>query len=482
MKRVTLRIDTEGERRRREREVEVAERLEAVGADHVVPVLDIGRVDDVLLIVMPLAKRTFAAALRTGDLDDPGRTDAIRPVALGLQELAEASILHRDLKPANVLEFDGRWQLADFGIARDLLESTGIYTFLGAGTLPYMAPELWRGGRSTAKTDLYALGVTAYEVLVGNRPFSGRTEDDYRAQHLNDAPAAPKGLPDGMTRLVLRLFAKDPTARPQNARAVVEAIDAAERQLTPAQDALRSVALDAERRRGETEAARARLLAATNQWESDRSQAIEDLREIVLQAHELAKDVRETTSLQLMALPLGKLVEVVHESGNGEPLGILLVDAALRPPYGGLPNPQLAEVLALLVPDPDENARIPHGDLWNRFDRDVHRSFLPFAIANRTLGRHRCSRSALPQSQPGCSRVWPVPCLACGRTASRAGLLSERRGRRSGQRLERWRVRPDFLVRSDRLCYGFGERCDLPPPCGVGNESCPARCRRTSRL
>ncbi len=96
-----------------------------------------------------------------------------------------------------------------------------------------------------------------------------------------------------MARLVLRLLAKDPTARPQNARAVVEAIDKTERRLTPAQDALRSAALDAERRRGETEAARARLSAATNQWESDRSQAIEDLREIVLQAHELAKDVRE---------------------------------------------------------------------------------------------------------------------------------------------------------------------------------------------
>jgi serine/threonine protein kinase len=295
VKRVTLRIDTERERRRREREVEVAERLEAVGADHVVPVLDIGRVGDVLLIVMPLAKRSLAAALRTGDLDDPAGTDAIRQVALGLQELAEASILHRDLKPANVLELDGRWQLADFGIARDLLESTGTYTFLGAGTLPYMAPELWREGGSTAKTDLYALGVTAYEVLVGNRPFPGPTEDDYRAQHLNDAPAAPKGLPDGMARLVLRLLAKDPTARPQNARAVVEAIDAAERRLTPAQDALRSAALDAERRRGETEAARARLSAATNQWESDRSQAIEDLREIVLQAHELAKDVLPET-------------------------------------------------------------------------------------------------------------------------------------------------------------------------------------------
>ena len=84
-------------------------------------------------------------------MDDPARRAALLDVALGLQELAVASVLHRDLKPRNVLWRNGVWQLADFGISRDLGQSTATYTFRGAGTPAYMAPELWQLQATTVK-------------------------------------------------------------------------------------------------------------------------------------------------------------------------------------------------------------------------------------------------------------------------------------------------------------------------------------------
>jgi serine/threonine protein kinase len=246
VKRVALRWDDEGERRRREREVETAQVLARNPADHVMLTIDVARIGDDLLLVMPLARRSLAAALSAGDLDRGARLGAIRQVAQGLVELAEVSVLHRDLKPANVLQVDSYWQLADFGIARSLVESTGTYTFLGFGTLPYMAPELWNGQPATVKTDLYALGVIAYEIMTGMRPFNGSDEMTLRNQHLREVPPEPTGVSASLGRLMLRMVAKSPAERPQDARAVVEAIDAAIARLTPVQDRLRQAAFAAE--------------------------------------------------------------------------------------------------------------------------------------------------------------------------------------------------------------------------------------------
>jgi eukaryotic-like serine/threonine-protein kinase len=82
-------------------------------------------------------------------------------------------IIHRGLKPANVLRYAGRWKLADFGIARDQEIGTQDPTFVGWGSFPYMAPELWELKSPTIKTDLYALGCLAYELLAGSRRTPG---------------------------------------------------------------------------------------------------------------------------------------------------------------------------------------------------------------------------------------------------------------------------------------------------------------------
>jgi serine/threonine-protein kinase len=148
VKKVTLRLDSDGERRRREREVEIGKVLAAVPTEHLLPTLDIARVGDDVFIVMPLAKRSLAAALKAADLDDAARLDACRQVAQGLVELAGASVLHRDLKPENVLQHEGRWQLADFGIARSLLGPTP--SLVGAPG-PTWRPNCGRGSRRPSR-------------------------------------------------------------------------------------------------------------------------------------------------------------------------------------------------------------------------------------------------------------------------------------------------------------------------------------------
>jgi len=291
VKRVPLRWDAASERRRREREVEIDRILATTSAKHVMRLWDVGRAGDDLLLVMPLADRSLAAAIEAGGLDEVARVEALRQVAQGLVELAEVPVLHRDLKPANVLDFGGLWQLADFGISRNLLESTDTYTFRGAGTLPYMAPELWDGRPATVKSDLYAFGVLAYEVFTSARPFTGADDVVLRRQHQQEAPAPlPTGVPAAIGRLVLRLLAKEPAERPQDARAVVETLNAAIKRLGQEQEALREAAFAAQQRRASEDADRAARTAKQVEQGRQIGQAVADLHEVLAEAADQARE------------------------------------------------------------------------------------------------------------------------------------------------------------------------------------------------
>jgi hypothetical protein len=289
IKRVRLVTSATTEKRRREREIEIADSLiEAKEAgspvDHLLLPLDRAVVRDDLFIVMPLGEESLRAAIRSDRMTEEDRLDAFREVVLGLVELATISILHRDLKPENVLRHDGTWKLADFGLARNLTEATATHTFLAWGTPPYMAPELWDQKPATSKSDLYALGVLAYELLVGTRPFPGPDAEDYRKQHREDAPPNPN-LDAVLTRILLRLLRKEPSTRYQDARAVSDSLS--KHRLAHATPELRDLAVAAaadEARRVQEEARAASLAGVAQSAAAEQSQALSDLREIVQEA------------------------------------------------------------------------------------------------------------------------------------------------------------------------------------------------------
>ncbi|WP_122817705.1 serine/threonine-protein kinase [Nocardioides pantholopis] len=143
-------------------------------------------------------------------------------IAAALEVAHRAGIVHRDLKPGNVLITpDGRAVLVDFGIARTLdaepLTSTGTIV----GTADYISPEQSAGESATPRSDLYALGMVAYECLTGHKPFRRESAVATALAHLRDeAPPLGAEVPGGLRALVVSLTAKRPEDRPRDAGTV----------------------------------------------------------------------------------------------------------------------------------------------------------------------------------------------------------------------------------------------------------------------
>jgi serine/threonine-protein kinase len=187
-----------------------------VGLPNVVPIIDSGETSRSYLIAMPRAERSLRAELNAagGQLSPERAVPILSDIATALAAL-QGGVVHRDLKPENVLLLGGSWSLSDFGIARYAEESTGPETWKGMFSMAYAAPERWRYEHATEATDIYSLGVMAYEMLTGARPFEGPTPGDYRRQHISEvAPPMPDGISPGLGALVAQSMAKPPQSRP----------------------------------------------------------------------------------------------------------------------------------------------------------------------------------------------------------------------------------------------------------------------------
>lgn len=196
------------------RELDVSEQLQGRELSHIVPVLDAGQdaQSDRYYLVMPICDGSLQDNLNEkGTLDLDEGLNVIQSILAGLREVAD--ITHRDLKPGNVLKHEGRWKLADFGIAKFVEDSTSLETLRDCLTPAYAAPEQWLGERPTSATDVYALGCITHALLQGNPPFSG-THDELRDLHLNVSPPPLENAARRLSAFVGQMLRKSPAARP----------------------------------------------------------------------------------------------------------------------------------------------------------------------------------------------------------------------------------------------------------------------------
>ncbi len=150
----------------------------------------------------------------------PARTMAlVAQAADALQAAHEKGIVHRDVKPGNLLvRPNGTLVLTDFGIARSAgaAQLTAAGSVLGTAT--YISPEQAMGEQASFLSDIYALGVVAYQCLSGRRPFEGDNPLEIAMRHVRENPAAlPPDIPPPVRAIVERAMAKDPSARWPNA-------------------------------------------------------------------------------------------------------------------------------------------------------------------------------------------------------------------------------------------------------------------------
>jgi eukaryotic-like serine/threonine-protein kinase len=140
-------------------------------------------------------------------------------VAVALDAAHTAGLIHRDIKPANLLVTpDDTVKVTDFGIARAVGADTTTRTGFVVGTAQYLSPEQAGGAPASAASDLYALGVVAYELLTGSRPFDGDPLSVLRSHREDPVPALPPAVPADLRALVSGLLAKDPAERPTAAQ------------------------------------------------------------------------------------------------------------------------------------------------------------------------------------------------------------------------------------------------------------------------
>ncbi len=179
-------------------------------------------------LVMELVDgQSLARLVAEGPLSPARTMGIVARAARGLQAAHAAGLVHRDIKPGNLLVGpDDHVKITDFGIAQVAGSARLTRTGMLVGTAAYLAPERAAGGLATPASDLYSLGVVAYECLTGQAPFGGEPLAVALAHMQQAIPPLPPPVPAAVAALVADLTAKDPSARPPSA---ADAGDRAER-------------------------------------------------------------------------------------------------------------------------------------------------------------------------------------------------------------------------------------------------------------
>ncbi|MGP9681553.1 serine/threonine-protein kinase [Brachybacterium sp. AOP3-A1-3] len=212
----------------------------ALSHDAIAALYDYGELDGRAYIVMELCPgRPLSDIIE----ENPGGLPEKRVVSV-LIELARAldaahskGVVHRDVKPENVLvdeQADWSMKITDFGIARSKDQARLTKTGLVMGTAQYLSPEQAMGKQATSLSDIYALGIVAYEMLAGHRPFTGSSQVEIAmAQVKQQPPALPEAINADLRHLVMMTLAKAPANRPRSAAAVSRILEAIQRGVEP---------------------------------------------------------------------------------------------------------------------------------------------------------------------------------------------------------------------------------------------------------
>jgi serine/threonine-protein kinase len=217
------------------REIQLAAQLQH---PHILPLFSAGEVNGVPYFTMPfvngesLRKKLGAG----GRLPVADAVRILREVASALTYAHQCDVVHRDIKPENVLLSHGSAIVMDFGVAKAIQASTrqkdNALTSEGfaIGTPAYMSPEQSAADLETDhRSDIYAFGIMAYEMLVGSRPFTAKSQRAMLAAHLMEKPVPIKerrsDIPDALAQLVMSCLQKEPSDRPQHASELVLALD-----------------------------------------------------------------------------------------------------------------------------------------------------------------------------------------------------------------------------------------------------------------
>ena len=223
-------------RKRFEREIEIIRTLKH---PNVLPMLDAGTVGGQVFFTTPFVEGdTLETKIRREHQLTLADTISIASdVAAALDYAHLRGLIHRDVKPANILLGDDHAVVADFGIARAVaVKRNEAITISGVslGTAQYMSPEQCGAVRELdQRTDVYAFGCVVYEMLTGDPPFNGPSEQAILARHCTEAPrpmrAVRPSLPRRVDAVVMKSLAKVRAHRYYSAGEFFDALDAAAR-------------------------------------------------------------------------------------------------------------------------------------------------------------------------------------------------------------------------------------------------------------
>ncbi len=206
--------------------------------------------DNQLYMVMEYVEGTnLADKLEKGPITVNDAVNYISQVLSAVGYAHQQHVIHRDIKPANMmLTPQGVIKLMDFGIARAGEERSLTMTGTTMGSLSYMSPEQVKGEATDARSDLYSVGVSLYEFVTGQRPFTATSDYSIMAAHVKEAPKPPvelhPGLPAALNEIILMAIAKDPAQRFQTADAFRNALSSVPVTASPTPATLEATTVD----------------------------------------------------------------------------------------------------------------------------------------------------------------------------------------------------------------------------------------------